>query len=74
MHPWKLEFGQTISRYETQCKQKSQTIPEKQYLQPTDQTMPSFSLTTTSATTSEKDKPHPEENFPDHGTDSTPSK
>ena len=73
MYPRKSEFTGTINRYENQCEQKSQKMPDQTYVQQKEKTFPSLSLTTTS---SEKDKVHPEdkEKYPDFTTDATPSK
>ena len=73
MYPKKSEFTGTINRYETECEQKSQKMPDQAYVQQKEPTTPSLSLTMTS---SEKDKNHPEDKqkYPDFTSDSTPSK
>ena len=73
MYPRKSEFIGTINRYENQCEQKSQKMPDQTTVQQKEKTFPSFSLTTTS---SDKDKIHPgdKEKYHDFTSDATPSK
>ena len=83
MYPRKSEFTGTINRYENQCEQKSQKMPDQTMcnnvqqmcnnVQQKEKTFPSLSLTTTS---SEKNKIHPgdKEKYPDFTSEPTPSK
>jgi len=73
MYPMKSEFTGTINRYETQCEQKSQKMPDQACEPQKEKTFPSISLTMTS---SEKDQNQPEDKvkYPDFTSDSTPSK
>ena len=72
MYPRKSEITGTINRYENQCEQKSQKMPDQTSVQQKEKTFPSLSLTTTS---SEKNKIHPgdKEKYPDFTSEPTPS-